>query len=109
MFIFVADTIQTTAFGIIKLQIEQCKDSGFKLWCFVVCIVLKSRILQVNAWMFKLIGQSKKCRLSVQNKVQTHGCSDWPRVHLARKTADAAILEGRNCKKLYSTSVSSAK
>jgi len=43
------------------------------------------------------------------NLVHTHGCSDSFRVHLARNTADAAIREGRNWKKLHSTRASSAK
>jgi hypothetical protein len=39
----------------------------------------------------------------------THGCTVGSRVSFARNTAEAAIKDGRYCKKLYTTRVSSAK
>jgi hypothetical protein len=39
----------------------------------------------------------------------THGCTVGSSVSFARNTAEAAINDGRYCKKLYTTRVSSAK
>jgi len=39
----------------------------------------------------------------------TQGWLDWSSVHLAKKTAEAAIRDGRNLRKVYSVRVSSAK
>lgn len=42
-------------------------------------------------------------------RVQTHGWLDGSSIHLAKKTAAAAIRDGRNHRKPYSGRVNSAK
>lgn len=66
LFIFLTYSIEGTAFGI-KLQIFQCKNNCFELRSFVVCIMLHSWILQINARdFFKIYLRPKQREIDSQ-------------------------------------------
>lgn len=92
----------------VKLQILHCKYCVFKGRRLISGVVLQSWVLYSNSIHISktIFLQSnftvvKKCGL-------TQGWLDWSSVHLAKKTAEAAIKDGMSLRKLYSTTVNTA-